>query len=50
MKWQLVDGMYRVTISGLMSWKFHSLHDGIAWAFITKEARDVADEMDGAAT
>ncbi|WP_193764280.1 hypothetical protein [Hafnia alvei] len=47
MQWKFSEGFYLVTICGLMSWKFTSLHDGFAWAFITKEARDVADELDG---
>lgn len=47
MQWKFSDGFYLVTICGLMSWKFTSLHDGIEWAFITKEAHNVACEMDG---
>lgn len=45
MQWKFSDGFYLVTICGLMSWKFSSLHDGIEWAFITKEAHNVANEM-----
>lgn len=47
MQWKLINGWYCVTACGLMSWKFRDLQEGVEWAFITKEANDVADEIWG---
>ena len=41
MQWKKIDGWYCVTICGLMSWKFRNIREGIRWALITKEAREV---------
>lgn len=47
MQWQFINGWYCVTACGVMSWKFRDLQEGIAWAFVTKEANEVADEIWG---
>lgn len=41
MQLKKIDGWYCVTICGVMSWKFRNIRDGIRWALITKEAREV---------
>ncbi|TDN60792.1 hypothetical protein [Scandinavium goeteborgense] len=47
MQWKIINGWYCVTVCGLMSWKFLTLREGIQWAFITKEATDVANRIWG---
>ncbi|MEX3021558.1 hypothetical protein AB4K05_18360 [Kluyvera sp. STS39-E] len=47
MQWQFINGWYCVTACGVMSWKFRDLQEGIEWAFVTKEANEVADEIWG---
>lgn len=44
MQWKIINGWYCVTACGFMSWKFRSLQEGIKWAFVSKEARDVAND------
>ena len=39
MQWKIINGWYCVTACGFMSWK-----EGIKWAFVSKEARDVAND------
>lgn len=46
MKWQFVDGLYFVTLSGLVSWKFRNLTEAINWAFTTKLAQSAANGME----
>lgn len=41
MQWKIINGWYCVTACGFMSWKFRTLQEGIKWAFVSKEARDV---------
>lgn len=45
MRWQIINGWYCVTACGLMSWRFRSWREAVEWAFTTKLARSVADEM-----
>lgn len=45
MQWKIINGWYCITVSGLMSWKFKSLRDGIEWAFVTREACNAANEI-----
>ncbi len=44
MQWKIINGWYCVTACGFMSWKFRNLQEGIKWAFVSKEARDVAND------
>ncbi|HAI1313969.1 TPA: hypothetical protein HIT55_001496 [Escherichia fergusonii] len=44
MQWKIINGWYCVTACGFMSWKFRTLQEGIKWAFVSKEARDVAND------
>lgn len=44
MQWKIINGWYCVTACGFMSWKFRTLQEGIKWAFVSKKARDVAND------
>lgn len=46
MRWVFTNGWYYATASGLVSWKFQSPKEAIEWAFITKEARRAAEELE----